>query len=391
MTDDDSALHKTDISSYVEACFRSFEELQSTSEYASHDLGTKLARFRSWVGNIGAHQRDQQSLDSRMRKIPQIRDKMLNILEELQAILANGRYTYTSFYQLCSGANEEYKARAIIRGERIPWDQLSDSDSDNDSAFADVEKEFTELDQLELEIDDTINCLFRLSMAIRNPDLYDMYVNMAPATTADTSIYLNFDIDHVRNKFPNAPEHLVINLGKAISQRREFFRHRQTQSDRLFKGIDFETISNFMPQYISENKLEKGTGSEPQISVSNPVPEEIPVISMDPEMDLRSQEGGLTGTSFATSNAEFQERQFKIPPIPHEGIGGNPFPCPFCFVVIAVNGRRSWKYVSIQTTIFRKQLILEQETCLQGPSSLHVHVPFLLQLTETFRKTTRMV
>jgi predicted transcriptional regulator len=132
MTDDHSALRKTDISSCVEACFRSFEEIQSTSEYASHDLGTKLARFRSWVGNIGGHHRDQQSVDSRMRKIPHIRDEIRNILEVLQETLADGRYTHTSFYQLCSDANKECKACAIIRREKIPWDKLSISDSDSD-------------------------------------------------------------------------------------------------------------------------------------------------------------------------------------------------------------------------------------------------------------------
>jgi hypothetical protein len=188
-------------------------------------------------------------------------------------------------------------------------------------------------------------------MAIRNPGLYDIYVNMAHAATADASIFLNFDIDHVRNKFPNAPEHLIINLGKAISRRRAFFRHRQTQSDRLFKGIDHRTISDLGPRAISEDKSKTKTGSTLQISVSNPIPEELPVVSMDPEMDLRSLEGSLNETSFVTSKADFQEQQFRIPPIPHEGFGGTPFPCPFCFVVIAVNSRRAWKYVSIQATI----------------------------------------
>lgn len=122
------------------------------------------------------------------------------------------------------------------------------SDSDTDSASEDdslepdtrAMEDDTELKQLFSGVRDTISCLFRLSMAIRNP---------APNTqsgstiTADKSYYEDYDIEHVRAKFHEEKFHsceffLTERLGRAISARRQYLSYREEHHKKLVKGIE---------------------------------------------------------------------------------------------------------------------------------------------------------
>jgi hypothetical protein len=57
------------------------------------------------------------------------------------------------------------------------------------------------LQQTLLDVVDIIDCLYKLSITIRNPSPHDRLVK---AASVDTSFYEHWDIQHVKNKFPAA-------------------------------------------------------------------------------------------------------------------------------------------------------------------------------------------
>lgn len=59
----------------------------------------------------------------------------------------------------------------------------------------------TELQQTLLDIVDIVDCLYKLSITIRNPSPHDRLVK---AASVNTSFYEQWDINHVKNKFPAA-------------------------------------------------------------------------------------------------------------------------------------------------------------------------------------------
>lgn len=92
----------------------------------------------------------------------------------------------------------------VVTGDRKPRDELSytsDSSDDDESLNQDqaTETSNTELQQAFMDIVDIINCLFKLSIAIRNPSPHDRLVK---AAVVDTAFYEEWDIQHVKNKFP---------------------------------------------------------------------------------------------------------------------------------------------------------------------------------------------
>jgi hypothetical protein len=131
---------------------------------------------------------------------------------------------------------------AIVSGERTPWDEMPASDSDSDSGSETLgavgDSNFqsdTELKQLSASIKNTVTCLFRLSMAIRDP---------APNTqsrsfiTVDKSYFQHHDIQHVESKFPQAARFLTERLGRAISGRRQYISYREEHHQKLVKNIE---------------------------------------------------------------------------------------------------------------------------------------------------------
>lgn len=189
-----------------------------------------------------------------------------------------------------------------------------------------------ELRQLLTNIHETITFLLRLSVAIQNPTPHDRYLESGKLNTART--FEKFDIPHVRDKFPLASEAVVEVMGKAISRRREYFEYRKSHSKKLSDGI---------PGNGEENENEDArTEFRPLSTVASSIPQELKTIGHVLELDVdQLSDIGTTETSVATSGEQSQYR--RIPPVPQEAKNEEPFPCPYCFMLISVRSRRSWK------------------------------------------------
>lgn len=302
------------ISSHVIRCIGVFRALVDSSDDPDlnfPDPGFQLqmvdefARFKVWVGNIGAHRTGMSSLDYRLRDASHIRKQIINLLEDLIELIKD--------------------ASAIAKGEKVPWDQdgeeeeedIEFSDSDDDSPD-------TELGQIAESMADVVNCLLRLTVTIRNAAPHDRYKG---ARATDTTHFEAFDVQHVRSMFDHVEPWLADRLGKAISRRRQYLKYRESHHQKLSHGLldgdalEKETIASSIPDHLKDGKSQAVQGR-------------LNVLRDD------SSDAGLSQTSYATSAAVAD--RLTIPPLPKEAHAG-PFQCGFCYMIIVAKDRMAWK------------------------------------------------
>lgn len=210
------------------------------------------------------------------------------------------------------------------------------------------DEEISEIQEIFESITDAINNLFRLSMIIRNNTSRDRYAKAA-ADALSVPFDDRFDISHVEHKFPalksKGKEWLVVRLGKAITQRRQYLRYCRDHRDKISReqpqmmqpsGIKPEVVAGLTAGARSAFSKPTSTLAPTQASTllltSDQLPEEV-----TPE-DSQSQ------TSYATSNEE-DPNSHKLRVIEHEDIskGTSHFECPYCWQIQASKSQKSWK------------------------------------------------
>ncbi|RBA19098.1 hypothetical protein FPRO05_10027 [Fusarium proliferatum] len=308
------------IADHVSACLQEFNSLCNSSaiwtdsaldeglqsDISLLKLQNELSRFKVWSGNIGAHKKGRSSLDHRLRDASNIRDQVVELLEDLKDSLKD--------------------AKDILTGQLTPWDQdlspaeFSDGDSDDELSKVDACGP-SEISQIFSVIVEDINCLFRLSVSIHNPSPHDRFKK---ACLIDTSVFEQYDVQHVCNKLSKAPKPIAERLGKANSRRRQYFKYRELHHKKLASGLELD----------DEDQI--------QSTVASSLPEDLKAnepISLDKEVDDAS-DTARSQTSWATSAANTDRP--KIPALPAEAENG-PFQCPFCFMMVSIASSIHWK------------------------------------------------
>ncbi|KAF2972358.1 hypothetical protein GQX73_g1352 [Xylaria multiplex] len=273
-------------------------------------INDQLSKFKLWAGNIGAHRTGRSSLDYRLRDSSHLRIEVLRLLDDLVTLL-----------------NEVY---SILSGETIPWDQDSGGADNLDDKLKDLltneDFEFdSELSQLLKEIADAIGNLLRLSISLRNPAPHDRFMS---TEYAKARYFEANDKAHTEAKFPRASQTLVTRLGQALSQRRQYFRYRESYHEKLAHGL------------FNSRRSEAGA----QSTIASSIPQAMKDTGAVPtfrglDEDERS-DTGFSQTSFATTAPD--SGRPRIPPLPKKSHDG-PFECPFCFMLISVNSTHQWK------------------------------------------------
>ncbi|KAF2688848.1 hypothetical protein K458DRAFT_385013 [Lentithecium fluviatile CBS 122367] len=261
-------------------------------------------RFKIWAGNIAAHRKGRRSLEYRLRDAAHLKDETHNLLTALHESLQ--------------------RAMEIVTGLRKPWDELpdtgSDSGSDVDSVLSQdtTQKNDTELKQLLVSAETTTTCLFRLSMAVRDPAPESQHRS---TITIDKSYFEEYDILHVKSKFPACDDRLAERLGRAISGRRRYLSYREEHHKKLAKNV--ESIG------FEETKTEHTTNSTEATSV--PTGEDKGLVDDDT----------LSQTSYASSAS--LTAPIRVPPLPVEAHEQEQFECPFCFMIVSIHTTAGWK------------------------------------------------
>jgi hypothetical protein len=316
------------IATHVQNCLEGFHDACSKLAKAEPLIRSKippgvmhdcLGRFRLWVGNIGAHRKGKASLDYKLREASHIRIRVLELLQNLESVLQ--------------------EAQEIITGQRVPWEDLSDSDSEasDDELEQPRDEPPTELTQLVSNIAEVNSCLMRLSLAIRNPAPHDQFKE---STQIDVAHFEAFDVDHVRGKFPQAADYLVLRLGKAISRRRQYLRYREDHRRKLEKGLkapDLEGLS--APSQIAPTVA--GPSEKIESTVASSLPLAIKASTSATNLDDDDYyEDTLSQTSYASSHCD--PAKLRPPTLPEAGQDGEPFECPLCFRFTSVRQATSW-------------------------------------------------
>ncbi|KAI1309236.1 hypothetical protein F5Y03DRAFT_75775 [Xylaria venustula] len=222
-----------------------------------------------------------------------------------------------------------FKVSSIIDGSFDT--HLGPSDhSSTDHAL--ISGDFNGIDNEEIleniaDIADIIGCLLRLSVSIRNPAPHDHFMS---SRLINTSHFEEYDMEHVKAKLPLTQPTLARRLGKAISQRRQYFKYREAHHQKLNAGLDLDptrseagaqsTIASSIPGALKNgDKSHPGFGELEEEEASN---------------------SGASQTSYATSGPE--SGRLKIPSLPKSASDG-PFECPFCYMMISVSTTIQWK------------------------------------------------
>jgi hypothetical protein len=314
------------IANHVQKCLQGFHDACSKLAEAGPRIRSKIppgvmhdsfGRFRLWVGNIGAHRRGKASLDYKLREASHIRIRVSELLQNLESVLL--------------------EAQEIVTGQRVPWEDLSDSDSDASEGESEcpVNELPTELAQLVSNMAEINGCLMRLSLAIRNPAPHDQFKE---STQIDVAHFEVFDIDHVRGKFPQAADFLVLRLGTAISRRRQYLRYREDHRKKLEQGLK-PLQEPAAPSQAAHTVTAPSEKIESTVASSLPLAIKASASMTDLDED-DYYEDTLSQTSYASSHSD--PARLRPPPLPEAGQDGEPFECPLCFRFTSVRQATAW-------------------------------------------------
>jgi hypothetical protein len=321
------------IAEKVEGCLTLFNLLHSELvDRAGEDsllitkAGDEFGRFKIWSGNIGAHRKGTSSLDCRLRDASHLTHRVMQLLGNLHEALDEGELVDESTFIYQDDLTSRLKATAIVSGNRPIWQNESGSDSESDSEEDSLSSDFPpdeeELLQVMSSISESISCLLRLSTAFRRPAAHDMFMK---GGTVDTSYFEPHDMKHVQEKFPQAAEFIKQRLGKAISGRRQYLKYHERHRQKLGRGLEEGSVNGGLTT-----------------TVASSLPPELKSGSLlEDDADDPNSDGGNSPTSLATSKSASSRR--RVPRLPKDCEYGECFECPFCFRMIVVDNRKSWK------------------------------------------------
>ncbi|KAI5797813.1 hypothetical protein EDC01DRAFT_744303, partial [Geopyxis carbonaria] len=275
-------------------------------------------RLRLWAGDSGAHRTGQVSLDFQLRYSSQVHDKVVEYLEALDVSL----HSALSIIQNC-GTVPPYSPSFSS--------SCSDSSTDIESLYS--EEGLPSTTPLQYTVEDIalrIECLMRLLMVLRQPAPRDRTEKYAKITMAH---FEQFDIDHVMNKFPQAPLFLAQRLGKANTQRRQLFKYLE-QHSKIVRYIDEDDDNKTISRTLYS-----------QTSVTDVHWFSRPLDTL--ETDCLSEDG-QTATSYSPSTSGDScgfGSYLSVPPPPKlvDYLGDHPFICCYCHYFINPTTKKSWE------------------------------------------------
>lgn len=339
----------TTIAEDVISCLESFKSIASVSHTDSQNqdrskkpewkITDELSRFRAWCGNTGAHQRDQRSLDYRLRDASHLVSQVRSLLGDLKGSLEDGKSLHAIsilYFHIIRPLGPEKAltsiAYSILDGSKVPWDQEVPDEEDDDESISSLEADdigfSTEMDQISADVAEVIDCLMNLSVSIQYPAPHDRFCGW---NNTGNSRNEPTDIAQIQAKFENTDPRLATLLGKANIRRRQYFKYRELQHQKLLQSSDQNL-----------NTSESNPGQHDTLVTSGPDALEADRFSFT-NTTIASDElsvSGFTQNSDASSNIKDEPPRF--PALPPRSADGT-LQCPFCFMTITVTTANDWQ------------------------------------------------
>ena len=156
-------------------------------------------------------------------------------------------------------------------------------------------------------------------MIIRSSKWSNRYTKSATDASVDASYFEVYDVRHVQDKFPEAPNYLTERLGKAISRRRQYLKYRERHAEKLAYAIEDDSVM---------------APSETTASVFHE--EEITSYVKYRETDDFQSE-----TSYASSISP--SNSSRMPAMPKQAENEKHFECPYCHEIKIVKNTHEWR------------------------------------------------
>jgi len=301
-------LERDSIASHGLACQALFTKCLESLESSNHSASLRehSKRYDLWAKNIAAHHEAilPSSLEFRIKddaNACKIFKKALDYLaESLEIILS------------------------ILTGEKgnETWESTS------------------ELEELDLAIQEAITNLFELSMIVRKKPEKDEYIKASLASSFDPTP----DIVHVGDKYPVTRDNnlwLKERLGTAITRRRQYLRYRKEHQEKMEqmhemkKNADGKTVwsGEKASTYLPESIFGKNTPS-----TSMPLEMSSKGVGKRPQTEYADSSRGKDGSADL----------LRTPLLPKDAFGvrveyGQYFECSYCRRPQNVRDKNEWK------------------------------------------------
>ena len=350
---------KSSISSHYARCTRSFAKLRLLLESPNlSGLLDDLGRFRVWAANAGAHRTGGGSLDYHLREASHVHTQVTKLLGDLYKGLEEGLCRLFEHELLLVSwyiSLQNWEAIGIIQGDDSDKSGVGEISLgvDLDAELGPTEEDELETSELECVLRDIthiVTCLYKFSIAVRNPVPWERIQKIA---SINISHFEELDIQHISERFPMASIYLIERLGKANTRRRQLLQYFKEYHNKVARYIDVsdELIENTpglahaatgpenigdKPASVTEVTPTISTVLKPHTTVTTPPKETINII------DVESDENQLSQTPVNKSKVT---TLVPIPPPPNEATAydGQPFECPYCFQVIKIGNRCAWR------------------------------------------------
>lgn len=206
---------------------------------------------------------------------------------------------------------------------------------------------------------ESITSLFKLSMFIRKSARGNKFLRSSKEEKYETQ----FDISHVRDKFPHGARHerLMEHLGKANARRRQWLlyrkRHREklagqvnSRDDELVKEETRSSTTKLVSPAHAQDLIDHQSVSFPTLGrqdsmtvLSSTVASSFHGLSVETQGIEDHSDAGFSETSYTASQFGGDEQNIlQVPRPPPESVDQSPFECPYCYEIISITGNRSW-------------------------------------------------
>ena len=233
----------------------------------------------------------------------------------------------------------------------LPGDSEDRSDTDSFSE-PEILEQVDRLHESLLEVTHIITCLYKFSIAIRNPAPRD---KLEKCPLIDMSHYERFDIAHVSSEFPDAKKSLQERFGRANTQRRQFLKYYEMQHKEDEACHHPQPIQSSAKRTSSFSDGPAPIGLDDQLttikaSTLGVTPIDTAVTSANdpgkcPEVHNSHSDASHSVTPFIHSeDSRFgSPLSVRVPPPPNQETAYKiPFQCPYCYSIISVSQEIQW-------------------------------------------------
>ncbi|OCL11416.1 hypothetical protein AOQ84DRAFT_423590, partial [Glonium stellatum] len=281
---------------------------------SSSNLGDALDRFQLWSGNIGASQisHNKTSLEARLQEAPDIRDQIIQLLEDLKEALEE-------IFEIFSGNRENRVETAEEFCEAGP-------EVDSAATMKSQQETISEVQEIFGIVLNCITGLFRMSIMIRKATPRDRFERALRAP--EDPFNDRYDIAHVGEKYRklNNPDlsWLKDRLGRAITKRRQYLRYCREHRKQLEKE-KASTVHTAMEENVMAAPTQQAK-------------------SESHNANHEDSDDGRSNTSYASSiDVPEEPSSLQLPSLVELSGGGLPFECPFCQGIQSFLREKPWK------------------------------------------------